>query len=109
MTDATSPNHSKNLSAQAQTATSNIASSANDGTNNNAEIVSQMRMLIESIKTHNYAYYVLDNPILEDSEYDQMRCSLLEIEEEYPDLVQPDSPINQVGDCLLYTSDAADE
>ena len=101
MTDATSPNNSKNLSAQVQSATSNIASSANDGTNNNAEIVSQMRMLIESIKRHNYAYYVLDNPILEDSEYDQLRRSLLEIEEEYPDLVQPDSPINQVGDMPL--------
>ena len=46
MTDATSPNNSKNLSAQVQSATSNIASSANDGTNNNAEIVSQMRTLI---------------------------------------------------------------
>lgn len=101
MTDATSPNNSKNLSAQVQSATSNIASSANDGTNNNAEIVSQMRTLIESIKTHNYAYYVLDNPILEDSEYDQLRRSLLEIEEAYPDLIQPDSPINQVGDMPL--------
>ena len=101
MTDATSSNNSKNLSAQVQSATSNIASSANDGTNNNAEIVSQMRTLIESIKTHNYAYYVLDNPILEDSEYDQLRRSLLEIEEAYPDLVQPDSPINQVGDMPL--------
>ncbi|WP_413775341.1 NAD-dependent DNA ligase LigA [Psychrobacter sp. 4Dc] len=60
-----------------------------------------MRALIEAIKTHNYAYYVLDNPILEDSEYDQLRRSLLEIEEEYPDLVQPDSPINQVGDMPL--------
>ncbi len=101
MTDATLSNNSKNLSAQVQSATSNIASSANDGTNNNAEIVSQMRTLIESIKRHNYAYYVLDNPILEDSEYDQLRRSLLEIEEEYPDLVQPDSPINQVGDMPL--------
>jgi len=60
-----------------------------------------MRALIEALKTHNYAYYVLDNPILEDSEYDQLRRSLLEIEEEYPDLVQPDSPINQVGDMPL--------
>ncbi|WP_299185782.1 NAD-dependent DNA ligase LigA [uncultured Psychrobacter sp.] len=60
-----------------------------------------MRTLIDAIKTHNYAYYVLDNPILEDSEYDQLRRSLLELEEEYPDLVQPDSPINQVGDTPL--------
>ena len=64
-------------------------------------IVTQMRTLIDTLKTHNYAYYVLDNPILEDSEYDQLRRSLLALEEEYPDLVQPDSPINQVGDMPL--------
>ncbi|SLJ83626.1 NAD-dependent DNA ligase LigA [Psychrobacter sp. DAB_AL43B] len=79
------------------------AQPANEIDTDNAqnEIVAQMRTLIESLKTHNYAYYVLDNPILEDSEYDQLRRSLLELEEEYPDLVQPDSPINQVGDMPL--------
>ncbi|WP_394210207.1 NAD-dependent DNA ligase LigA [Psychrobacter piscatorii] len=101
MTDATSPNNSKNPSPQVQSATSNIASLTDDSAKNSAEIISQMRTLIESIKTHNYAYYVLDNPILEDSEYDQLRRSLLEIEEAYPDLIQPDSPINQVGDMPL--------
>ena len=104
MTDSTSSNNSKNLSAQVENqapAKSNVPSSTDSSTNNSAEIVSKMRALIEAIKTHNYAYYVLDNPILEDSEYDQLRRSLLEIEEEYPDLVQPDSPINQVGDMPL--------
>ena len=65
------------------------------------DIVAQMRTLIAAIKANNYAYYVLDNPTLEDSEYDQLRRTLLELEEEYPDLVQPDSPINQVGDIPL--------
>ena len=65
------------------------------------DVIKQMRTLIYALKTHNNAYYVLDNPILEDSEYDQLRLSLLEIEEAYPDLVQPDSPINQVGDMPL--------
>ncbi|WP_414479098.1 NAD-dependent DNA ligase LigA [Psychrobacter sp. LV10R520-6] len=60
-----------------------------------------MRAFIDALKTHNNAYYVLDNPILEDSEYDQLRRSLLELEEAYPDLVQPDSPVNQVGDTPL--------
>lgn len=104
MTDSTSSNNSKNLSAQVENqapATSNIPSPTDSSTDNSVEIVSKMRALIEAIKTHNYAYYVLDNPILEDSEYDQLRRSLLEIEEEYPDLVQPDSPINQVGDMPL--------
>ncbi len=68
---------------------------------NDAAIIAQMRTLIDTLKTHNYAYYVLDNPILEDSEYDQLRRSLLALEGEYSDLVQPDSPINQVGDMPL--------
>ena len=104
MIDSTSSNNSKNPSTQVENqapAKSNIPSSTDSSTNNSAEIISKMRALIEAIKTHNYAYYVLDNPILEDSEYDQLRRSLLEIEEAYPDLVQPDSPINQVGDMPL--------
>ena len=104
MTDSTSSNNSKNSSTQVENkapATSNTSSPTDSSTNNSAEIVSKMRALIEAIKTHNYAYYVLDNPILEDSEYDQLRRSLLEIEEAHPDLVQPDSPINQVGDMPL--------
>lgn len=64
-------------------------------------VIATMRSLIETLKVHNHAYYVLDNPTLEDSEYDQLRRSLLELEEAYPDLVQPDSPTNQVGDAPL--------
>ncbi|AAZ18189.1 probable NAD dependent DNA ligase [Psychrobacter arcticus 273-4] len=88
MTDAISPLTSKDIDT------------AKPITNDDA-IVTQMRTFIDTLKQHNYAYYVLDNPILEDSEYDQLRRSLLELEEEYPDLVQPDSPINQVGDMPL--------
>tara|TARA_R110002051_G_scaffold18679_11_gene53453 strand:- start:963 stop:3041 length:2079 start_codon:yes stop_codon:yes gene_type:complete len=88
MTDPISPPTSKDINT--------AKSAAND-----AAIIAKMRTLIDTLKTHNYAYYVLDNPILEDSEYDQLRRSLLALEEEYPDLVQPDSPINQVGDMPL--------
>jgi len=80
--------------------TSKDINTAKSAANENA-IVAQMRTFIDALKQHNYAYYVLDNPILEDSEYDQLRRSLLALEEEYPDLLQPDSPINQVGDMPL--------
>ena len=96
MTDPIAPLTSKDMNKE-MNKDSNTAQSAS----NDAAIVTQMRTLIDNLKTHNYAYYVLDNPILEDSEYDQLRRSLLEAEEEYPDLVQPDSPINQVGDMPL--------
>ncbi|WP_201577522.1 NAD-dependent DNA ligase LigA [Psychrobacter okhotskensis] len=92
MTDPIAPLTPKDMNKD-----SNTAQSASS----DAAIVTQMRTLIDNLKTHNYAYYVLDNPILEDSEYDQLRRSLIELEEQYPDLVQPDSPINQVGDTPL--------
>jgi len=96
MTDPISPLTSKNVNKDIN----KDINTANPIKNNDA-IVTQMRTFIDALKQHNYAYYVLDNPILEDSEYDQLRRSLLALEEQYPDLVQPDSPINQVGDMPL--------
>lgn len=68
---------------------------------NPSDITVQMRKLIAQLKQHNHAYYVLDNPILEDNEYDQLRQQLVALETAYPDLVQFDSPTNQVGDKPL--------
>ncbi len=104
MTDSTAPNNSNNLSAQLETqtpATSNISSLTADSINIHADTVSQMRSFINALKILNHAYYVLDSPRMEDSEYDKMRRALIELEEAYPDLIQPDSPINQVGDMPL--------
>lgn len=66
-----------------------------------ADIVAAMRRLIDALKYHNHAYYVLDAPILQDSEYDQLRQNLLSLEASHPDLVQADSPTNQVGGAAL--------
>ena len=65
------------------------------------ETIQQMRKLIAQLKQHNYAYYVLDNPTLEDSEYDQLRRQLVALETAHPELIQPDSPTNKVGDQPL--------
>ena len=70
-------------------------------TMNPSEIIAAMRRLITQLKAHNHAYYVLDNPVLEDSEYDQLRQQLVALETSHPDLVQPDSPTGQVGDKPL--------
>ncbi len=64
-------------------------------------IIAKMRPLIKSLRQHNNAYYVLDDPQIDDSEYDQLRRSLVELEAAYPDLIQPDSPTAQVGDAPL--------
>lgn len=66
-----------------------------------ADIIAQMRQLINALRIHNNAYYVLDEPQISDNEYDQLRLSLIELEEAYPDLIQTDSPTGQIGDSPL--------
>jgi len=45
-----------------------------------------------------YAYYVLDQPILEDSVYDALYRELVELEAKNPELITPDSPSQRVGE-----------
>ncbi len=49
-------------------------------------VVAQMRQLIQLLAKHNHAYYVMDTPEIEDSEYDQLFHQLKALEEQYPDL-----------------------
>lgn len=62
-----------------------------------AQIVSQMRLLITTLKRHNHAYYVLDNPAITDGEYDSLRQALVKLETDFPQLKQADSPTDAVG------------
>lgn len=48
-----------------------------------------------------YRYFVQDNPILTDAEYDQLMIELRRIEEEHPELQTPDSPSQRVGAGLM--------
>ncbi|MCL1623895.1 NAD-dependent DNA ligase LigA [Moraxella sp. Tifton1] len=66
-----------------------------------ADAVAQMRLLINTLKKHNHAYYVLDNPTIDDEQYDALRQRLLALETQFPDLKQADSPTDQVGDKPL--------
>ncbi|MBD3408175.1 MAG: NAD-dependent DNA ligase LigA [Candidatus Lokiarchaeota archaeon] len=58
------------------------------------EVINKLR---ESIEYHNYRYYVLDDPIISDSEYDSMLIALRKLEEKYPSLLSPTSPTQQIG------------
>ncbi len=64
-------------------------------------VVAQMRQLIQLLAKHNHAYYVMDQPTIADSEYDQLFHQLKALEQQYPDLVQPDTPTNKVGGTPL--------
>src|ERR1700730_6172003 len=55
------------------------------------------RQLRAELQQASHRYYVLDAPALSDAEYDRMFRELQELEEEYPDLIVPDSPTQRVG------------
>lgn len=46
---------------------------------------------------HNHLYYVMDNPVIEDAEYDQLFHELKALEQAHPELISPDSPTQKVG------------
>jgi len=48
-----------------------------------------------------YHYYVLDSPLISDGEYDALFHELLDLEEQYPQLIEPDSPSMRVGGAPL--------
>ncbi len=53
--------------------------------------------LREEIEKHNYRYYVLDDPLISDAQYDKMMRELEQLEKQYPSLVTPYSPTQRVG------------
>src|SRR3974390_381673 len=53
--------------------------------------------LVEEIRRHDYAYYVLARPTISDREYDRLYHELLDLEKQFPPLVTPDSPTQRVS------------
>ncbi|MBP0004961.1 MAG: NAD-dependent DNA ligase LigA [Cyanobacteria bacterium SBC] len=62
------------------------------------ETQKRVEQLREQLQKAAYAYYVLDNPIMEDEVYDRLYRELQTLETEYPELITPDSPTQRVGD-----------
>ncbi len=61
----------------------------------------RLRQLRDEINHHAYLYYALDNPVISDSEYDALMQELRKLEEQFPQLVTPDSPTQRVGAAPL--------
>lgn len=61
------------------------------------EIQERVEKLQEEIRRYDYYYYVLNQPLISDAEYDKLFRELLELERQYPELVTPDSPTQRVG------------
>src|SRR5689334_12404355 len=56
--------------------------------------------LRDQLRLHNYRYYVLDDPLVTDAEYDALMRELRALEDEHPELITPDSPTRRVGAAL---------
>ena len=53
--------------------------------------------LRSELNDHNYRYYVLDDPVISDAEYDRLLRELQSLEDAHPDLIADDSPTQRVG------------
>jgi DNA ligase (NAD+) len=64
------------------------------------EVREAIEQLTSRLNRMQYEYYVLGQPTHTDSDYDRLFDRLFELEKEYPDLVQPDSPTQRIGSDL---------
>ncbi len=60
----------------------------------------RIEQLRKEIRKHDYRYYVLADPEISDEEYDALLRELEAMEEEYPEMVTPDSPTQRVSSDL---------
>ena len=56
--------------------------------------------LRDVLRFHEHRYYVLNEPLISDFEYDQLYKNLEKIEKENPEIITPDSPTQRVGNSL---------
>lgn len=66
-----------------------------------AAAAGRVEQLRTEIRRHDYQYYVLNQPIIGDEQYDQLLAELKALESQFPDLVTPDSPTQRIGDQPL--------
>lgn len=63
--------------------------------------ISAIQALSKKLNDYAYAYYVQDQPLVPDVEYDRLMRELQQLEQEHPDLVEPSSPSQRVGGQAL--------
>ena len=63
----------------------------------NQRVEDRIAELRKQIRFHNYRYYVLDDPVVSDHQYDLLLRELQELETAHPELITSDSPTQRVG------------
>ncbi len=61
------------------------------------QALARIRELTEALTEHNHRYYILDDPSISDTAYDALLRELIDLETQFPDLKQVDSPTQRVG------------
>jgi DNA ligase (NAD+) len=64
---------------------------------NKTQAKKEIEKLSQKINYHNYKYYVENDPVISDYEFDQLLKKLESLESKYPDLVASDSPTQRIG------------
>lgn len=66
----------------------------------NSQIQQQIEHLRKELNKHNYSYYVLNKPEISDFEFDRLLKELNDLELQYPEFDDPNSPTKRVGSDL---------
>ena len=64
---------------------------------NQTQAKKEIQALIKAIEKHNHQYYVLNDPVISDEEYDRLFKKLIDLEEAFPRLKSAASPTQRVG------------
>ena len=67
------------------------------------EVLEEVQRLRAELDQYNYEYYVLDEPTVTDFDFDQKLKRLQVLEEQYPELADPNSPTQRVGSVITKT------
>lgn len=70
------------------------------------ETLEKYHQLIDKVHEYDHHYYVLDNPLVPDADYDVIVRAVLAIEADYPQIIVPQSPSQRVGGGLLEQFDS---
>ena len=70
---------------------------ASNFTKNDSDIIDELR---KTLQFHEYRYYILNDPLIADKEYDKLYKLLQKIESVHPELIIPSSPTQRVGSSL---------
>ncbi|HCK04920.1 MAG TPA: DNA ligase (NAD(+)) LigA, partial [Flavobacteriaceae bacterium] len=63
-------------------------------------VADKIKALRAELTQHNYRYYVLDEPVISDYEFDQLLIQLQELEQANPQFYDPNSPTQRVGGAV---------